>query len=85
MDTVGGEEGEGEMYGEHNLATYKAICKIDSRWEFATWLRELKQGLCDSLEGWDGEGNGREIWEGGDMGIPMADSYWCLIENHKIL
>ena len=23
--------------------------------------------------------------EEGDMGIPMADSSWCMIENHKIL
>lgn len=27
---------------------------------FAVCLRELKQGLCDNLEGWDGEGDGRE-------------------------
>ena len=47
-------------------------------------LRELKQGLWDNLEGWDGEGDGREVWEGGDMGVPMAESYWCLTEN-KIL
>ena len=27
-------------------------------------------------EGWGGEGDGREeAWEGGDMGVPMADSY----------
>ena len=36
--------------------------------------QELKQGLCDNLEGWDGEGDGREAREGGHMGIPMADS-----------
>ena len=30
--------------------------KIDNQWEFAVWLRVLKQGLCDNLEGWDGEG-----------------------------
>ena len=44
-----------------------AICKIDSQWEFAVWLRELKQGLCKKLEGWDGEEDGREVWEG----VPM--------------
>ena len=27
-----------------------------------------------NLEGWEGEGDGREGWEGGDMGAPMADS-----------
>ena len=36
--------------------------------------QKLKQGLCDNLEGWGGEGDGREVWEGGDMGVPMADS-----------
>ena len=30
--------------------------------------------LCDKLEGWDGVGEGREVQEGGDLGIPMADS-----------
>ena len=42
MDMVGGEEGEGEMYGEGNIEIYNTICKIDSQWEFAVWLRELK-------------------------------------------
>ena len=46
--------------------------KIDSQWEFAVWLRELKQGLCINLEGWDGEGDGREFQQGGDICIPMA-------------
>ena len=73
------------MYGKSNIETYISICKIDSQWEFAVWLRELKQGLCDNLEGWDGEEDGREVREGGNMGVPMADSYWCMIENHKIL
>jgi len=37
-------------------------------------------------EGWDGEGDGRNVWEGGgDMSVPMADSCWCMTENHKIL
>ena len=31
-------------------------------------------GLCDNLEGWDGEGDGREVQKGGDKCIPMADS-----------
>ena len=34
--------GEGEMYGESNMETYSTICKIDSQWEFAVWLRKLK-------------------------------------------
>ena len=81
----GGEEGMDEMCEESNVETYITICKIDSQWQFAVWLRELKQGLCDNLEGWDGEGDGREVWKGGDRGVPMADPCWCLTENHKIL
>ena len=35
MDMVGGEEGEGEMYGGSNIEIYNTICKVDSQWEFA--------------------------------------------------
>ena len=60
-------KGVGKLYGESNMETYITMCKIDSRREFAVCLRELKQGLCDNLEGVDGEGNGREVREGWDM------------------
>ena len=53
--------GEDEIYGKSNMETYITICKIDSQQEFEVWLRKLKQGLCINLEGWDGEGNGREF------------------------
>ena len=66
--------GEGEMYGKSNMESYITICKTDSQWEFAVWLRKLKQGLCINLKGWDGEGDGREVQKGGDICIPMADS-----------
>ena len=33
------------MHGKSNLETYIIICKIDSQWKFAVWLRKLKQGL----------------------------------------
>ena len=56
------------------METYISICKIDSQWEFAVWLRKLKQGLCINLEGWDGAGDGRKVQKGGDICIPMADS-----------
>ena len=49
-------------------------CKIDSQQEFAVWLRKLKQGFCNNLEGWDGEGDGREVQKGGDICMPAADS-----------
>ena len=61
------------MYGKSNMETYITICKIDSRWEFDVWLRKLRQGLCVHLEGWDGEGNRREVQEGENMCVPMAD------------
>ena len=48
------------------------IGKIDSQWEFAVW--KLKQGLCIKLDGWGGEGAGREVQNGGDMCTPMTDS-----------
>ena len=49
------------MLGEGNMEIYITICKIGSQWEFAVWLRKLKQGLCINLEGWDGEGDGRRF------------------------
>ena len=56
------------------METYIAICKIDSQWEFSVCLRELKQGFCINLAGWDGVGDGRELQEGGDICTPMTDS-----------
>ena len=64
----------GKVPGESNMEAYITMCKIDGQWEFAVWLRKLKQGLCINLEGvgWGG------AWEGGsrekDICIPMADS-----------
>ena len=49
------------MYGESNMETYITICKINSQWEFAVWFRKLKQGLCINLEGFYGEGDGKEV------------------------
>ena len=53
------KRGEGEMDGKSNMETYNSICKIDSPWEFDLSLRELKEGLFNNLEGWDGEGDWR--------------------------
>ena len=66
--------GEGEMYGKSNMETYITICKIDSQWEFAVWLRKLKQGLRINLEGSDAEGDRRELQKGGHICTTMADS-----------
>ena len=49
------------MYGKSNMEMYITKCKTDSQWEFAVWLRKLKQGLWINLEGWDGVGDGREV------------------------
>ena len=51
------------------METYITICKRDSQQEFAICLRKLKQGLCLNLEGWDGEGDEREVQKGGDICI----------------
>ena len=49
------------MYENSSMETYITICKIDSQLEFVECLRKLKQGLCTDLEGWDVEGDGREV------------------------
>ena len=43
------------------METYNTMGKTDSQWEFAIWLRELKQVLCDRLKG----GMGMEMGSGG--------------------
>ena len=62
------------MDGKSNMQTYITICKIHSQWEFAVWLRKLKQALCINLGGRDGEGDQREVQKGRDICIPTADS-----------
>ena len=62
------------MYGKSNMKTYIIICKTYSQGIFAVWLFKLKQGLCINIEGWDGEGDGREVQKGGNICIPMADA-----------
>ena len=70
----GREEGEGGTHGHVCTTT----CETDSRGGFAGWVRELRSGLCDDLEGWDGLGGEREVQEGGDICISMAGSCWCM-------
>ena len=71
---LGERGGEGVMYGKSSMESYIIICKRNSQQEFALGLRKLKQGLCINLEGWGGEGDGRELQKEGDICIPMADS-----------
>ena len=49
------------MYEESNMETYITVCNVDSQQDFPVCLRKLKQGLCINLEGWDREGDGREV------------------------
>ena len=79
------EESIAKILFKEEAADEPCICEIDSKWEFAVWLRELKLGLCDNLERWDGVGVGREIQEGGDICILVADSCSCLTEAKAIL
>ena len=37
--------------------------------------------LCDILEGWDGEGEGREVQKGGDICIPMAGAWKAAVHG----
>ena len=67
--------GEDEMHGKSNMKTYNTICKIDSQGEgICCMAKKTQQGLCSNLEGWNGEGDGREVQKGKDIFIPMADS-----------
>ena len=87
METTGGE-GKERMRCVDRVPwklTSPYVCTTGCQRGFAVWLRELKQGLCNNLEGWDGEGDGREVQEGRDICIPVADSCWYLAENSKIL
>ena len=48
------EEGEGGMYIESNMENYITICKIaDGNFPYDSGN---SNGLCNNLEGWDGEG-----------------------------
>ena len=73
------EEEEGKEKGMEMFWLLETL-KLTTSWEFDVWLRELKLGLCNNLEEWDGVGGGREIQEGGDICTPVADSCWGMAE-----
>ena len=50
------------MCGKSIMETYIPICKIESRREFAVWLRKLKQGFCINLQGREMGGNFKREW-----------------------
>ena len=41
--------------------------------------------LCDSLEEWDGVEDGKDVQEGRDVCIPMADLSLCMAETSTTL
>ena len=47
-----------------NIVFSPAVNLTSQRYIFST-IFQLKQGLCINLEGWDGEGDGREVQKGG--------------------
>ena len=53
--------------------------------EICCMAQGSQTGVLYQPRGWDGEGDGRECQEGGDICTPMAVSCWCLTENNKIL
>ena len=69
----GGRRGWGKLREKHGN-NYITVCEVDSQWKFAVICGELKLILCDNLEGWDVVRSGREVQEGGDICILMADS-----------
>ena len=40
---------------------------------------------CDDIDGWDGGGDGREVQEGGDICIHIADSLHYTAETNTTL
>ena len=62
------------MYGKGNMETNITTCKIYSQRETCYMAQETQTGLGINLDGWDGEGDGREVQKGGNICIPMADS-----------
>ena len=62
-----------------NFETYTVLyAELDSQWKLCCIMCCMIQGAqirySDNLEGWDGEGGGKEVQEGGDVHTPMADS-----------
>ena len=72
VESVGGEGG---MIRENSTETYIPIGK---QRVIGNLMHEAEQPtavLWDNLEGWGGEGGGREAQGGGDTCMPMADAH----------
>ena len=48
-------------------------------------IRGTQTGLCNNLAGWEGVRGRREVQEGRDVCIPMADSCRCMVETNTVL
>ena len=79
MDKVGGEEGEGRCR-ERVIQKFTIPCVKQT----ASGNLLSASGTLWQAEGWSAKGDESVVWEGGDMGVPVAD-FWCMTENHKIL
>ena len=63
-----GRSGRGELREQR----WNPHITIGGQWKCAAW-HSSNPTFCDNIEGWDGVGGGREVQEGGDIHIPMAD------------
>ena len=81
-----GREGEGGMNWESSIETYTwPYVKLHRQWRLLYDAGSSYPVLCNNLDGWDAVGDGMGVQEGGDIGIPMADSSWYMAETKAIL
>ena len=80
--------GEGRRGWDGERVTWKLTLPYVTWRTNRNWLYgsgNSNRGFFINLEGWDGEGGGREVPKERDICMPMADSCWGLTENSKIL
>ena len=84
MDTVG--EGENGMKWEIRIDMYTLPCvKQKASGNLLKNHRELSSVFCDDLEKCNGQVGGREVQEGGDICIQIADIIGCTLETNTPL
>ena len=66
-------------------ASFMEVCYSSNRNRMIHNKISLNLVLCDKLEWWDGVGSGREVQEGEDICISMADSSLSMAEANRIL
>ena len=80
-----GPAGEGGRHGESDTEHTLPYAEQTTANGKLLYDSELKPELHNNHEGWDGEGGGKDVQVGGDMGKPVADSCWRLVEINTIL